>query len=102
MLMTACVVGSLALVFERHARIVFDLRSVGALLYLAILGSAVTFTIYYWMLANARATQVALIAYTIPIVAVAVGALLFAEPIRPRVVLGGVLVLLGVAIVNRR
>jgi drug/metabolite transporter (DMT)-like permease len=33
---------------------------------------------------------------------VAVGALVFAEPIRPRVVLGGLLVLIGVAIVNRR
>ena len=61
-----------------------------------------TFTIYYWMLARARATQVALIAYTIPIVAVAVGALLFQEPIRPRVLVGGALVLLGVAIVTRR
>jgi len=102
MLMTACVVGALAFAFERHATIVFDLRSVGSLLYLAIFGSAVTFTIYYWMLARARATQVALIAYTIPIVAVAVGALLFQEPVRLRVILGGVLVLIGVAIVSRR
>ena len=101
MLLTGCVVGALALAFERHAPVVFDLRSVGSLLYLAIFGSAVTFTIYYWMLARARATQVALIAYTIPIVAVAVGALLFQEPIRPRVVFGGALVLLGVAVVTR-
>ena len=102
MLLTAAVVGTLALALERGATLVFDLRSVGSLLYLAVFGSAVTFTIYYWMLARARATQVALIAYTIPIVAVAVGALLFQEPIRPRVVLGGVLVLMGVAAVTRR
>jgi len=102
MLLTAAVVGTLALALERGATLVFDLRSVGSLLYLAVFGSAVTFTIYYWMLARARATQVALIAYTIPIVAVAVGALLFQEPIRPRVVLGGVLVLMGVAVVTRR
>jgi drug/metabolite transporter (DMT)-like permease len=102
MLLTAAVVGTLALALEREAALVFDLRSVGSLLYLAVFGSAVTFTIYYWMLARARATQVALIAYTIPIVAVAVGALLFQEPIRPRVVLGGLLVLMGVAIVTWR
>jgi len=102
MLMTAGVVGALAFALERQARVVFDLRSVGALLYLAIFGSAVTFTVYYWMLARARATQVALIAYTIPIVAVALGAIVFQEPIRPRVILGGVLVLIGVAIVSRR
>jgi drug/metabolite transporter (DMT)-like permease len=102
MLLTATIVGVLAFVFERQATVVFDLRSVGALLYLAVLGSAVTFNVYYWMLAHAPATRVALIAYTIPIVAVVVGALLFQEPIRPRVVMGGVLVLFGVAIVNWR
>jgi drug/metabolite transporter (DMT)-like permease len=67
-----------------------------------VLGSAITFTVYYWMLAHAPATRVALIAYTIPIVAVAVGALLFGEPVRPRVLAGGALVLAGVAIVSRR
>ncbi|MEE8218928.1 MAG: EamA family transporter [Vicinamibacteria bacterium] len=100
MLLTAALVGSLAAFFEGDMAIVFDLRSVGALVYLAVLGSAVTFTIYYWMLAHAPATRVALIAYTIPIVAVAVGAMLFDEPIRPLVILGGALVLTGVAIVN--
>jgi drug/metabolite transporter (DMT)-like permease len=102
MLLTAVVVGGFAVAFERGATLVFDLRSVGALLYLAVLGSAVTFTVYYWMLSHAPATRVSLIAYTIPVVAVAVGALLFQEPVRPRVVLGGLLVLAGVAIVNRR
>jgi drug/metabolite transporter (DMT)-like permease len=102
MLLTGVVVGSLALAFERRVQLSFDARSLGALLYLAVLGSAVTFTVYYWMLAHAPATRVALIAYTIPIVAVAVGALLFGEPVRPRVLAGGALVLAGVAIVSRR
>jgi drug/metabolite transporter (DMT)-like permease len=102
MLLTGVVVGSLALAFERRVQLSFDARSLGALLYLAVLGSAITFTVYYWMLAHAPATRVALIAYTIPIVAVAVGALLFGEPVRPRVLAGGALVLAGVAIVSRR
>jgi drug/metabolite transporter (DMT)-like permease len=102
MLLTGVVVGSLALAFERRVQLSFDARSLGALLYLAVLGSAVTFTVYYWMLAHAPATRVALIAYTIPIVAVAVGALMFGEPVRPRVLAGGALVLAGVAIVSRR
>jgi drug/metabolite transporter (DMT)-like permease len=101
MLFTAVVVGGLAYAFERRVPLVFDGRSLGALVYLAVLGSAVSFTIYYWMLANVSATRVALVAYTIPIVAVAVGAVAFAEPIRPRLVAGGLLVLLGVAAVNR-
>jgi len=101
MLFTGIVVGSVALVFERHAALVFDLRSLGALLYLAVLGSAVTFTVYYWTLSHAPATRVAMIAYTIPIVAVAVGALAFGERITGKVLAGGILVLAGVAIVSR-
>ena len=101
MLLTAALMGGVALVFERDAPIVLDTRSLGALVYLAVLGSAVTFTIYYWMLSHVAATRVALVAYTIPIVAVVVGALVFAEPVRPRLVAGGVLVLAGVALVGR-
>jgi drug/metabolite transporter (DMT)-like permease len=101
MLLTAIVVGGLALLFERHEPLVFDLRSLSALLYLAIPGSAVTFTVYYWLLARVPATRVALIAYTIPIVAVALGAVAFGEPVRVKVVLGGFLVLAGVAVVSR-
>jgi drug/metabolite transporter (DMT)-like permease len=94
--------GAVAFLVERHRPVVFDARSVGALLYLAILGSAVTFTIYYWLLARASATRVALMSYLIPIVAVAVGALVFQEPLRPRLLAGSVLVLAGVVAVSRR
>ena len=91
-----------ALVFERHRTLVLDVRSVGALLYLAILGSAVTFTVYYWLLARVTATRLALTSYLIPMVAVAVGAALFDEPLRPRILAGAALVLAGVVIVSRR
>jgi len=102
MLIAGGVMGVVAFLVERHLSPVFDARSVGALLYLAILGSAVTFTIYYWLLARVKATQVALMSYFIPIVAVAVGALLFDEPLRPRLLAGSALVLAGVVIVSRR
>ena len=102
MLIAGAVMGTVAFLVEGHLSPVFDARSVGALLYLAILGSAVTFTIYYWLLARVKATQVALMSYFIPIVAVAVGALLFDEPLRPRLLAGSALVLAGVVIVSRR
>jgi drug/metabolite transporter (DMT)-like permease len=101
MLLTGIVVGGVALLFEPRVALAFDVRSLGALLYLAIPGSAVTFTVYYWMLSNAPATRVALMAYTIPIVAVVVGAIGFGEPIRAKLLAGGTLVLVGVAIVSR-
>jgi len=102
MLVASVVMGAVAFVVERHQPLVIDARSVGALVYLAILGSAVTFTVYYWLLARVTATRLALLSYLIPIVAVGVGALLFDEPLRPRLLAGSVLVLAGVVIVNRR
>ena len=102
MLMTGVVMGGVAVAVERGRPIVVDASSVGAVLYLAILGSAVTFTVYYWLLANMKATRLALMSYLIPIVAVAVGALLFDEPLRPRLLAGSALVLAGVVVVSRR
>jgi drug/metabolite transporter (DMT)-like permease len=102
MLFTGAVMGALALVFERGRPVVFDARSVGAILYLAVLGSAVTFTVYYWLLARVTATQLALISYVIPVVALAVGAVLFAEPLRPRILGGSALILAGVVLVSRQ
>jgi drug/metabolite transporter (DMT)-like permease len=102
MLFAGVVMAGVAFLVERRLPLVLDARSVGAILYLAILGSAVTFTIYYWLLANMKATRLALMSYLIPIVAVAVGALVFDEPLRPRLLAGSALVLAGVVIVSRR
>jgi drug/metabolite transporter (DMT)-like permease len=101
MLIAGGVMGLVAVAVERHRSLVFDASSVSALLYLVVFGSAVTFTVYYWLLARVRATQVALMSYLIPIVAVAVGAVLFDEPLRPRLLLGSALVLAGVVLVSR-
>lgn len=102
MLIASLVMGVVAFLVERHRPLAFDARSVAALLYLAILGSAVTFTVYYWLLARVTATRLALLSYVIPIVAVAVGAAAFDEPLRPRLLAGSALVLVGVVIVSRR
>ena len=100
MLLCAFVMGPIALVLEHERPLVFDARSVSAMLYLAILGSALTFTVFYWLLAHAPATRVALVSYLIPVVAVGVGAALFDEPLRPRILAGSALILGGVAIVT--
>ena len=86
-----------ALIVERDRPVVLDAASVGALLYLAIAGSAVTFTLYYWLMSHLPATRVSLIAYVIPLVAVAVGALL-GEPVTFKTLAGTGLVVSGVAL----
>jgi drug/metabolite transporter (DMT)-like permease len=101
MLLCAALMTPVALLAERGAPLVLDGRSIGALLYLALFGSALTFTVYYWLLARVSATRASLISYLIPIVAVALGAVLFDEPVRPRLLFGSALVLAGVAVVTR-
>ena len=97
----AIVMGGLAALVERGRPIAFGPRPVAALLYLAIPGSAVTFSLYYWLMAHMPATKLSLIAYTIPVVAVVVGVLFMHEPVTARMLVGGLLVIAGVAIAAR-
>jgi len=70
-------------------------------LYLAVMGSSVAFTLYYWLLRRLPATSLSLINYATPVVAVLVGTLFLDEPFTLRILLGAVLVVIGVAIAVR-
>jgi drug/metabolite transporter (DMT)-like permease len=74
-------------------------RSWAALAYLVVAGSLIAFTAYVWLLHHAPISLVATYAYVNPVVAVALGALLVAEPVTLQVLLGGAVILLGVALV---
>jgi drug/metabolite transporter (DMT)-like permease len=74
-------------------------RSWLALLYLLVVGSLVAFTAYVWLLHNAPISLTATYAYVNPAVAVLLGALLLSEPITGPVLLGGAVIILGVALV---
>ena len=102
MAFTALAVGGLALATERGRPLTLDAVSVGSLLYLAVFGSAVTFVLYFWLLARLPATRLSLITFGIPIVALTVGTLALDEPVTPRIVAGALLVLGGVGLAVRR
>jgi drug/metabolite transporter (DMT)-like permease len=70
-----------------------------ALLYLLTVGSLVAYTAYFWLLANAPLQLVTTYAYVNPVVAVALGWALLAEPVTAQVVVGGALAIAGVAVV---
>jgi drug/metabolite transporter (DMT)-like permease len=101
MLITGLVTGGAALAFERDLPLDPGIRPVLATLYLAVFGSAVTFTLYFWLLARRTAVAASLISYTAPVVAVLIGTWVFAEPFTLRVGLGAGLVLGGVALALR-
>ncbi|MFG3698945.1 EamA family transporter [Micromonospora sp. NPDC047620] len=74
-------------------------RSWLALAYLMLAGSLVAFTAYVWLLHHAPISLVATYAYVNPAVAVALGALFVAEPVTAQVLLGGAVIVAGVALV---
>jgi drug/metabolite transporter (DMT)-like permease len=101
MVVGTAVMTVMALVFERHRPIVWTGASIASLAYLSVFGSAVTFTLYYWLLRHVPASRVALIAYATPVIAVTTGVLFLDEPLTSRFVAGGALVIAGVALSAR-
>ena len=75
----------------------FSRASILALAYLIVAGSWIGFTAYLWLLRNARTSLVSTYAYVTPVGAVIVGALAIGEPITPRMVIAGALILAAVA-----
>ncbi|WP_157248638.1 EamA family transporter [Nonomuraea typhae] len=74
-------------------------RSWVALAYLILVGSLVGFTAFSWLLGNAPISLVATYAYVNPAVAVALGALVLGEAITSQIMIGGLIILVGVALV---
>lgn len=94
--------GLAALLLEGGRPVTLDAVSVGALIYLALAGTVVTFLVYFHVLERVAATRLSLITYGIPVVALAVGASFLGEPLTPRVVIGALMVIAGVGVVLRR
>jgi drug/metabolite transporter (DMT)-like permease len=83
----------------RLAHAVVSTRSLVALVYLTVAGSLIAFTAYVWLLQHAPISLTSTYAYVNPAVAVALGALLLHERVTGWVLLGGGVIVLGVALV---
>ena len=73
-----------------------------ALFYLAIVGSVVAFLLYYWLVQNMDVTKTMLIALVTPVVAVTLGMLVLNEELHRRTLLGGLMIISGIAIIVTR
>jgi drug/metabolite transporter (DMT)-like permease len=85
-----------ALGFESVRDVHFTWTSVGAILYLAIFASAITFMLYYHLLTRISALTMSLIAFITPLIALYLGALFDYESFTARAWIGTALVLTGV------
>jgi drug/metabolite transporter (DMT)-like permease len=69
--------------------------SIGAM---ALFGTGIAYIGYYWLIENVGSVRASLVTYVIPIVAVALGAIVLSEPLYWNTFAGGLLVVLGVAV----
>lgn len=87
---------SLGLVTEGNTVLNFTPASVLAILYLGIVGSALAFVGMYWLLTKTTATNVSLITFITPILALLLGWVVLQEVPDPNVGLGAMLILAGI------
>ncbi len=93
---------ALGLLFEPVGTAVWSAEAVGSILYLAVVGSVLTFVSYYWLLKRIDAVYLSLTSFINPIVAVILGALVLDERLASTVLVGAVLVLVGILVSNGR
>jgi len=73
-------------------------HTLGAIGYLAIFGSVLGFSLFYYVLHHVEATRVALITLVTPVIALAAGHMLNNEPLGLDVILGSALILSGLGL----
>ena len=76
-------------------------KSLASLAYLAIAGSLVAYSAYFWLLNRFPPTLIATHTYVNPIVALVLGWSIAGEVLTPRSVFGGVVVIAAIALVGR-
>ena len=102
MLLGSVVLAVLALVtgeFGRFDAAAISGDSIAALAYLTVIGSLLAFTVYGWLLRVAPLPLIATYAYVNPVVAVILGAVVLREPIDPRTLVAGGVIIGAVALI---
>jgi drug/metabolite transporter (DMT)-like permease len=92
----------LSLAFDNPLSLRPSMPALAALLTLALLGTAVAYILYYWLIERTGATRTSLVTYLLPIFGVMWGALLLREPITLESIAGLGLIIGGVGLVNRK
>ena len=89
-----------ALLVERHSRITWTVRGVGAILYLVVCGSWIGYTAYIWLLQHVPTSKVSTYAYVNPVVAVFLGWLILHERIDRYIAMGSAIIIASVVLVT--
>ena len=89
-----------SLLFEDYTTIKFTYVGVGAVFYLALFGTVITFTIYYWLMKRIDIVLLSLSTFITPILALFFGWLVLDETFSTNVYFASMLVLFGILLSN--
>jgi drug/metabolite transporter (DMT)-like permease len=104
MLAGSAVLFVLAVITGDLARVRLDgiaTESLVAVGYLIVAGSLIGYTAYVWLLRVAPISLVSTYAFVNPVIAVLLGALVLAEPLEPRTIAAGGIIVVAVAVIVR-
>lgn len=73
-----------------------------ALGYAGLVGSALAWALWFWLVRSGEASRAAAYIFLVPLTAIAIGAVLLDEPLTPSLAAGAALVVAGIYLVNRR
>ncbi|MEE9224856.1 MAG: EamA family transporter [Bacteroidota bacterium] len=91
---------TLGLSTEKVSAVVVDEKAIGSVLYLAVFGTVVTFTTFFWLVKHVEAVFLSLTAFVTPVVAVFLGGIVLGEQLGPHTFAGAGLVLTGILVTN--
>ncbi|NLT50996.1 MAG: EamA family transporter [Ignavibacteria bacterium] len=89
-----------SVLFEDYLSNKFTLSAISSILYLAVLGTVMAFTTYYWLLKRINVVILSLSAFITPIIAVLLGWIILKEKLSVVQINGSAIVLAGILIAN--
>ncbi len=91
-----------AVALEREAGVSWTTPAVASVLYLSVMGTVVTFSLFFWLLRYVAAHRMALISYVTPALALFLGWAFAGEPVTASTLSGAACILCGVLFVVHR
>ena len=90
------------LINEPFGKIEFTILNLGATAYLAIFGSAIGFSVYFWLLKHVTVLKMSYTTFLIPILASFWGWVILGERLSPKAGVGAAIILLAVSLPELR
>ncbi|KAF0153219.1 MAG: DMT superfamily drug/metaboltie permease [Ignavibacteria bacterium] len=88
------------LLFEEYSKNKFDLNALISVGYLALFGTVLTFTTYYWLMKKINIVLLSISTFITPIIAVILGWAVLGEKFTSQIIAGSSLVLVGILFAN--